>query len=204
MHAILSIFPRAGSDVQPFTQAQVDAALKALGAYRVRVAQEIALEGPSDAFSGALLLALGLRETGLRNVNNGEDTDHGCFQISEFFHASWLLAQPGCPEGQWVARVGHSALEDHYCPRYTPACQYALQILKDNYAYAVLKGVDVDQRLSFSLAAYNAGIGGAMKGYREGDVSKYTTGGDYAGWVLSARSQVNHFLVRNQNWRVVA
>jgi hypothetical protein len=187
--------------VNPFTQTQVDSALKALGAYRVRVAQEIALEGPADALSGALLLALGLRETGLRNVNNLARTDHGCFQISELYHGSWLASQPGCREGEWVAQAGRTAIEDNYCPRYTPGCQYALQILKDNYTYAVVKGVDADQRLAFSVAAYNAGVGGAMKGYREARIDAYTSLGDYSAWVLNARSQINRFLADHPSWR---
>lgn len=184
-----------------FTQTQVDDALKSLGNYRVRVAQEIALEGPPDAFSGALLLSLGLRETGLRNINNPADTDHGCFQISELFHAAWLTSQPGCPVGLWSAQSGHVAVQDGYAPRYTPACSYALAILKDNWAYATAKGVDGESRLRFSLAAYNAGVGGALRGYREGDVDKYTTAGDYSAWVIAHRAKVNHFLNDHPNWR---
>lgn len=184
-----------------FTQQQVDAALRALGNYRVRAAQEIAAEGPADAFSGALLLSLGLRESLLQNINNAAQTDHGCFQISELFHALWLLSEPGCPEGTWVAAAGHSAVEDGYVPRYTPACRYALDTLKTNYAYAAAKGVPEADRLRFALAAYNAGAGGALRGYREGDVDKYTAGHDYAAWVLEHRSKVNHFLVTHPNWR---
>lgn len=184
-----------------FTQGQVDNTLKMLGNYRVRMAQEVALEGPPDAFSGALLLALGLRESRLQNINNEADTDHGCFQISELFHSSWLMSQPGCPEGTWSAVPSHSAVEDNYVPRYTPACQYALQILQDNYAYAVVKGVASDQLLRFAIAAYNAGPGGAMRGYREGDVDKYTTGADYSAWVLRHRTKVNNFLVDHPNWK---
>ncbi len=186
--------------MQTFTQTQVDAALRRLGNYRVEVAQEVAAEGPADAFSGATLLSVGLRETGLLNINNEADTDHGCFQVSEKFHATWLLSQPGCLEGTWTAIAGHSALEDGFCPRYTPACIYALQILKENYAVGVAKNVLPESLLRFSLAAYNAGVGGALAGYREGDVDKYTTGGDYSLWVLDGRRKINNFLVRNPNW----
>lgn len=184
-----------------YTQTQVETGLKNLGNYRVRMAQEVALEGPADAFSGALLLALGLRETGLRNINNPANTDHGCFQVSEIYHASWLLSQPGCPVGSWVTEGGHSAVEDRYAPRYTPACLYALQILKDNWAFAVAKGVDLEHRLEFSVAAYNAGGGGALAGYREGNVDKYTTLGNYSAWVIAHRAKINRFLNEHPSWR---
>lgn len=184
-----------------FTQTQVNAALKGLGNYRVRAAQAVALEGPPDAFSGALLLSLGLRETGLRNINNPAETDHGCFQISELFHAPWLLSQPGCPAGSWVAEGGTTALRDGYAPRFTPACLYALQILKDGWAYAVARGVDGDSRLRFAVASYNAGVGGAIAGYREGDVDKYTTQADYSAWVIGHRTKINRFLNDHPSWR---
>lgn len=184
-----------------FSQRQVDDALKALGNYRVRAAQAVALEGPADAFSGALLLSFGLRETGLRNVNGPADVDHGCMQVSELFHAAWLSSQPGCPVGSWVAVSGHTAVEDGYAPRYTPAVIYALQILKENWAFAVAKGVDEGSRLRFAVAAYNAGVGGALRGYREGDVDRYTTLQDYSSWVIEHRSKINHFLNDHPSWR---
>ena len=186
-----------------FTQAQVDLALNRLGNYRVRAAQEVALEGPPDEFSGALLLTLGLRESALQNVNNPADTDHGCFQITELWHAAWLASQPGCKAGTWVADPGHTALEDGYCPRFTPACVYAADMLEFNATYAKTKVAGADP-LMFAIAAYNAGVGGALRGLREGDVEKYTTGGDYVGWTLRHRSKVNNFLGRHPNWRVTS
>lgn len=184
-----------------FSQDSVDAALKALGNYRVRAAQEIALEGAPDAFSGALLLALGLRESGLRNINNQAETDHGAFQISELYHSEWLSGEPGCLAGKWTPSAGHFAIEDGFCPRYTPACMYALAMLKANLRYAELKGVDPRDRLRFAVAAYNAGVGGALVGYRSGDVDGYTTGGDYSAWVLRHRTKINSFLNDHPNWR---
>lgn len=186
-----------------FPQGAVDGALKRLGRYRVMAAQEIAAEGAPDEFSGATLLALGLRESGLQNINNPAETDHGCFQVSELFHAEWLTQQPGCPAGTWTISPGHSALEDGYCPRFTPACLYALRLLKMGADYARAKvGIDNQSvRLAFALASYNAGIGGALRGYREGDVDKFTTGGDYSAWVIVHRTKVNHFLSAHEGWR---
>lgn len=185
------------------TQDQVDAALKRLGNYRVRAAQEIALEGPPDEFSGALLLTLGLRESHLQNINNQADTDHGVFQISELWHPQWLASQPGCREGTWVSVAGRTALEDDFCPRFTPACLYAVELLQFNARYARDKAPDADQ-LMFALTAYNAGVGGALRGHREGDVEKYTTGSDYATWVIHHRSKINNFLGRHDNWKVAS
>lgn len=185
-----------------FSQDVVDAALKRLGNYRVRAAQGMALEGPPDEFSGALLLALGLRESGLRNINNPAETDHGTFQISELFHADWLRQQPGCPANTWIAVEGHSAIEDGFCPRYTPACAYALAYLKGAVEFAASKGVPAGDRQRFAVAAYNAGYGGALAGWRAGDMDAQTTSGDYSGWVLRHRSKINNFLGRHSNWTV--
>ncbi len=181
-----------------FSQSAVDAALKGLGNYRVLVAQELASTGSPDPFSGALLLALGLRESRLTNINNPAETDHGCFQISELYHADFLQHEPGCPARSWTPVTGHTAVEDGYCPRFTPACAYALMMLKSAHRYAL--GKDITDPLRFAIAAYNAGFGGATRGWREGDVDRYTTGGDYSAWVLGHRRKVNIFLNAHENW----
>lgn len=184
------------------SQSTVDQALARLGNYRVMAAQALAIEDARDQFDGALLLALGLRETGLRNINNPAETDHGVVQISELYHSAFLLSEPGCKAGTWTVAEGHSAVEDGYCPRYTPAIQYALKMLRSDYRYAVAKGVPASTRVRFAIAAYNAGIGGATKGLARGDVDHYTTGGDYAAWVLRHRSKIDVFLNNHSNWRV--
>ncbi len=165
------------------------------------IAQEIGAEGPPDAFSGALLLALGLRESSLRNVNNPAQTDHGVVQINEVWHGDWLRAQPGCPEETWKPVSGHTAVEDGYCPRFTPALIYALGLLQGHYAYATSRGIPEDKRLRFALDAYNAGRYWALRGYSEGDSAKYTTHGDYSHWILRHRTKVNRFLIANPRWQ---
>lgn len=179
-------------------------AMSNLGHYRVLAAQEFALEGEPDGISGALLLSLGLRETALQNINNPTQTDKGCFQITELYHGDWLRKQPGCPVGTWKAVPGHSAIEDGYCPRYTPALVYAVDILHQNQLLAVNKGLfkkaSDPECVRFAIAAYNAGFGGALEGHRAGDVDLKTTGKDYSAWVLAARTEVNRWLVRHPNW----
>jgi hypothetical protein len=177
--------------------------LKRLGQYRVQAADELGAEA-DDGISGALLLSLGLRESGLRNINNAANTDHGVFQISEVYHGTWLKGQPGCPVGYWRAQAGHTAVEDGYAPRYTPALNYALEILHDAQDYARAKGVPEGERVRFAVAAYNAGVGGALAGYRAGDVDRYTTGHDYSAWVLKHRSLVQKFLREHPNWKADA
>lgn len=178
----------------------VDVCLTRLGHYRVQAAQKVALEGEPDGISGALLLSLGLRESGLRNINNPAETDHGCFQISELYHPDFLQAQPGCPAGSWRVAAGHRAIENGYCPRYTPALSYANRMLRVNRGVGIARKAPDPVR--FSVAAYNAGVGGALAGLEHGDVDKFTTGGDYSAWVLAARSKVNAWLGEHPNWKV--
>jgi hypothetical protein len=173
--------------------------LKNLGHYRVQRVQEIAHE-ENDNITGVLLLCLGLRETGLRNINNPAKTDKGWVQISDIYHHDWLFRQPGCKAGTWTPVVGHNAAEPDYCPRFTPACRYAIELLQDGINYASSHGVPKDQQVRFAIASYNAGIGGAYKGWREGNVDKYTTGGDYSRWVLDRKPLVSKWIKDHPNW----
>jgi hypothetical protein len=169
-------------------------ALRRLGNYRVEAAQNIAHEGPPDEISGVLLLALGMRESSLRNILNLAGTDRGCFQISDLYHADWLRSQPGCPSGLWYAEAGKTAVDPGHVPRYTPACVYACDLLKAYCQSASRSGVNKDMVLRFALAAYNAGVSGADRGLAEGDVDKFTTHGDYSAWTVAMRTQINHVL----------
>lgn len=185
-----------------FTDEQIGRALSNLGHYRVGAAQAVALEGPPDGISGALLLALGLRESKLQNINNKAQTDKGWSQITEVYHGAFLKSEPGCPEGTWRAVEGHSAYEDGYCPRFTPSLLYSLQMLKDNRAYAIRRSLPEEQWIPFAIAAYNCGQGGALRGWTDSrDVDKYTTGADYSAWVLEARKTVHRWIEAHPNWK---
>jgi hypothetical protein len=191
--------------VADLTEKQVSDALRRLGHYRVITAQTVALDGDPDDISGALLLALGLRESLLQNINNSAETDHGCFQISELYHLAFLRSEPGCPAGTWKPRAGHTADETGYCPRYTPALMYAERMLISARAYAASKGIPKSQRVPFAVAAYNAGVGGATRGYSAGDVDRYTTGRDYSAWVIRHKVKIHRWLTNpdHRNWLVV-
>ncbi|MEJ7824928.1 MAG: hypothetical protein WKF48_05840 [Solirubrobacteraceae bacterium] len=199
-----------------FTDTQVAAALKQLGRYRVVRAQVVAHEGEPDGISGSLLLALGLRETGLRNIEGGaklvdgrwrpEDDparkDVGVFQISRRYHSLALGRMPGVLAGTWGPVVdAKSAASDGHCPRYEESLRYTLAEIHEALAYGADRGVSGPDLPRFAVAAHNAGVGGAIDGYRAGDVDKTTTGGDYSAWTLRHRAKINAWLVAHPNWR---
>jgi soluble lytic murein transglycosylase-like protein len=53
----------------------------------------------------------------------------------------------------------------------------------------------------FAVAAYNAGIGGALQGHAIGDVDRFTTGRDYSAWVMRHRIVVQHWLDAHPAWK---
>lgn len=198
------------------TAQQVGDALARLGNYRVVAAQVAAGEGPPDGIGGHHLLALGLRETGLRNIEGGAKWDGskwvaqddptlmdvGCFQISRHHHSAWCEAQPGCPVGSWSAVTDRSAYDRGYVPRFTPALSFTLSRMKDaRQLAATTLGLGEQASVRFAIAAHNAGTGGATKGQREGNVDRYTAGGDYSAWVLEHAKLVKAWLEAHPNWQ---
>lgn len=180
----------------------IDESMKNLGNFRVLQAQAIALEGDPDQISGALLLAMTTRESMGQNINNEAQTDKGCYQFTERYHGDWLKKEPGCPEGTWRPVEGHSAFEDRFCPRFTPATIRVVEVLRYNRQQAFALNVEPENVVPFAVAAFNAGVGGATEGWRAGDPDMKTTGGDYSKWVLGARSLVNSWLNRHPRWKL--
>lgn len=170
----------------------IDAEIRGLGEYRTRRCVEIATEGENDGISGALLLAIMSRETNMRNINSPDDSDRGVGQINAYWHKAFLSSVPGCEaNGSWSPTYGKTAYDSGYCPRFTDTVRYMIQLLRDAQEFAADKGVPASDRVRFSVAAYNTGAGSALRGYREGDVDKYTTGKNYSADVLARRTQVN-------------
>lgn len=199
-----------------YTDTQVADALKQLGRYRVMRVQVVAGEGDPDGISGATLLALGLRETGLHNIEGGaklEDglwvpetdparKDVGVFQISRRYHADALALMPGVQAGTWAPVIERrTAAHGGYCPRFENSLRYTLSEIHEAQAYAEDHGVKAADLARFAVAAHNAGTAGALNGYRAGDVDKQTTGGDYSTWVLRHRTLINQWLGAHPNWR---
>lgn len=194
---------------------QVEAALRRLGLYRVRRAQQVAKEGPPDGISGATLLALGLRESGLRNINGGlkkdsegrwiadpERPDHGVFQINRGFHASALKRMPAVEEDSWWPVISDkTAYDKGYAPRFEESLRFVLELAHEHQAYGESQGIIEDDLGRFAIVAHNAGAGGAMRGWNEGEPDKFTAGGDYSAWVLRHRDKINHFLKANPKWQ---
>ncbi len=199
------------------TDSQVGTFLSALGNYRVRRIQQVANVGPSDGITGEHLLALGLRESHGKNIEGGaklvdgrwvkEDDpnrmDVGVFQISRIYHKPELALMPGVKVGTWTPIVeGRTAADGGYCPRFEDSLRYILPEMHEAQAYASDHGVADADLARFAIAAHNGGIGGALKGYREGNVDKYTTMGDYSAWVVATKKQVVRWLLKHPNWKV--
>jgi hypothetical protein len=202
---------------ETLTDKQLHDALVQLGNYRVKRAQEAALVGPSDNISGALLLAIGLRETHLQNIEGGaklvngtwvkEDDptrkDVGWLQISRRFHTPDLKLMPGVKTGTWgPVQADKTAADGGYVPRFEDGLQFTIKELREAQAYGQDQGVADADLARYSVAAHNSGWGGALNGYRAGNVDKNTAGGDYSQWVLHTRSQVNSWISGHPNWKV--
>lgn len=203
------------------TEIQVDRALARLGNYRVRRAQIVANAGAPDGISGALLLALGLRETNGVNEQGGAKWDAtlnrwveqddptkmdvGIFQISRLHHSDVLRTMVAVADGTWGPVVtGQTPADAGYVPRFEESLQFTLREMHESMAYASYKGVPGDLLPRFAVAAHNAGAGGALSGYRAGNIDKYTALGDYSKWVFETRTLVNRWLAQHPNWRVQA
>jgi hypothetical protein len=195
----------------------VEQSLKNMGHYRVVRTQRVALEGEPDGISGALLLALTLRETWGRNIEGGAKfengrwvpetdplrKDVGCFQISRRYHLGALRQMPGVRAGTWAPVVaGKTAADSGYVPRFEEQLRFTIEAFHEAMAFAEDHGVPRRDLPRFAVAAHNAGSGGALNGYRVGDVDRYTAGGNYSRDIIAKRTEVNQFLSRHPNWRI--
>lgn len=203
----------------------VGSALSRFGNYRVERTQTVANEGEPDGLAGRHILAIGLRETALQNIEGGlkrlpggvwmpldptnpSDAavmDIGCFQISRRYHSAELAAMPNgaVAAGTWKPIVtGMTPADPGYVPTFEDSLQFTIEGLQDAQDYGRLKGVPASELPRFSIAAHNAGMGGALQGWREGNVDKYTAMGDYSGWVLKTADQVLKWLKAHPNWYI--
>jgi hypothetical protein len=173
-----------------FSVDQAQAQLKSFGRWRTERLIEIAKEGGPDDIGPVLLIALASVETDLRNIIGGgffEDgrwvptgTDRGLFQINDTAFSGWLASVPGCDSGRY-SEIWPSALPKGKVPGLTRGARKARDILRDRAAFARSNGVPEDEVKRFMLAAYNAGAGGALKGYEaSGNPDQHTTKGNYS------------------------
>jgi peptidoglycan hydrolase-like protein with peptidoglycan-binding domain len=117
-----------------------------------------------------ILLAVASRETGMADVVGDSGHGRGLFQIDDRSWKEWLTAHGAAGPGQ--------------TPPVGDAARLAAAYLSENLAFGRKNGVASADLLKFALSAYNAGAGGAIRGYREGDSDLHTTGGDYGRDVL--------------------
>lgn len=184
-----------------FTAEQARTRIHALGRGRVEVVLEEATEGGPDLIAGSLILAIGLRESNLRNVCGDGGHGRGWLQIDDRFHGPFLMAHPGCKDGTWGPFV-HSvksggALPPGRVPGMLAAERYAIQLLRGNAAFAAHSGVRESHCKQFMIAAYNCGAGNALKSYRAhgiAGIDRLTAGRDYSRDVLANQHAVNEAL----------
>jgi hypothetical protein len=184
-----------------FTVEQARARLHALGRGRTEIVLEAAAEGEPDLIHGTLVLAIGLRESSIRNICGDHGHGRGWLQIDDRFHQSWLRSHPGCKDATWGPFV-HSvkdggALPAGRVPGMLAAEQYAILLLRGNAAFGVRSGVRKDHAKQFMVAGYNCGAGNALRAYRThgiGGVDRFTAGGDYSADVLANQRAVREAL----------
>jgi uncharacterized protein YfiM (DUF2279 family) len=182
-----------------FTEQEIHSALDSFGLHRIDIVTELTHQGPPDEIGPALVLAIGTRETGLRNIAGDAGHGRGWVQIDDRFHAGWLDAHAGCPSGSWKAKF-KSSLAPGRVPTLTAGTMKCIELLRSNAQFARAHGVPKEQVARFAVAAYNAGAGGALEGLRQGNVDAKTagsvgsSGGDYSKDVLRRKDAVATFL----------
>jgi len=201
------------------TVSQIDVALRRLTQPRVHRTQELSIEFGRDKLPGSLVLSLGLRETWLRNILGGAkqvggrwvgldpetdwaEMDAGALQISKRYHKDALLEMEGALSGTWALIEGANAYDKGFVPTFRDAVPFVLQEMADSLDFARAQEVPESMRQRFAVAAHNAGRGGALSGFRAGDIDRNTAGGDYSSWVLDANGKVQHWLEAHLNWKI--
>jgi hypothetical protein len=191
------------------SQEEVGSALAHLGNWRVLHVQQVCY--PYKPIPASAMLGIGFRETGLKNICGGATlengvwvqsySDRGWLQISDEFEADFLRSAEGCEEGHWNPAVPPiKAIAPRRVPRFSPALDYVKGSMLNSMDFALSQGVAERDLLRFAIAAHNAGDGGALKGYREGDVDRYTAHGDYSAYVLALAPQIHKWVGAHPAW----
>lgn len=203
--------------MRTLTDDQVADALKKFGTYRVRRTQSVA----ERAYDAYCWLAIGLHETGLRNIEGGavwsatenrwvaatnaEDMDVGCFQISRKWQPLLLEKMVAVKSGTWSPYVLDKTPNDlGYVPQFEGSVQFLRNEFYSYRSYALARGVPTTRTFNFCICAHNAGAGGAMTAWRNGgtleNFDAVTAGGDYVSSVRELMTQVAAWLAAHPNW----
>lgn len=177
------------------TEGQLSTQLQALGSRRIDMVSDLAHEGENDGIGAPLLLALGSRETNMKNIAGDGGHGRGWLQIDDRFHHGFLKTHRGCDSGSFTPKHPSAAPQGRV-PTLTASTIYAIGLLRSNMRFARGNGVPEASVVRFAVAAYNAGAGGALQGFREGDVDLHTTGRDYAKDVLARKAAIARILER--------
>jgi hypothetical protein len=174
------------------TQAEVIAHLRHFGKARWDAVREVAHEGENDGIGISLLVAIGLRETWMNNIEGDGGHGKGWLQVDNRAFPAWLKSHAGCKSGSWSFAKGHHAYESGYVPGLTAGTHLAITLLRGNIAGARRARVPAGSRIRVAVAGYNCGLGNALAAYKGGSVDARTTGRDYSHWVLTVQEMVTH------------
>jgi hypothetical protein len=132
----------------------------------------------------ALLCAIASRETNMRNIVGDGGHGRGMFQMDDRFQQAFLSSTRGCRNGGTVP-IYRSAMAKGRVPMISAGARRCVEIIEANIAQAKDRGIPNGHRLHAAVSAYNAGMGGAMKGWHASrDPDAETAGGDYGRDVL--------------------
>jgi hypothetical protein len=182
------------------TPPPVNDRLHKFGAYRIEQTVQACEELPHSHVTPQLLLALFDRETLLQNIIGAGDDDTGVAQLNRKVWHDLLKSSKGCPSGTWVPDSKHTAADRGYCPQFKVSLRTAQYILIAHISDAGQNNIPWPDRLYVAVAAYNAGMGGAFRGWEEGHIDKYTAAPrhDYSKDVIDTRRpQIESWLREN-------
>jgi hypothetical protein len=203
-----------------YTQAELTPVMENFGQEAALIVQrKVLVAFPGGWFRPEHAMALGLRETGLRNIRGGAklvdgvweptDTDEGWLQITNTLEPNrvWLKTVPGCPNGSWRPDMtgwdAHTvtALTANHNPTLSAALGYTLRQIITQRGQAYANRVKAPDALRFVIAAHNAGFSGALDGYEAGNVDLHTTLGDYSADVLANAPVIAAWLAAHPSWQ---
>src|SRR5436305_15265915 len=118
------------------TTSELAGQIAAFGAHRIDIVTELSHEGPPDDIGPTLLLAIGSRETGLRNIVGDHGRGRGWLQVDDRFHADWLAHHRGCASGSFTPKFD-TALPAGRVPTLTAATLFAIQQLGEALRFAL-------------------------------------------------------------------
>lgn len=129
--------------------------------------------------SYSLAVAIADRESNCKNIVGDRGHGRGMFQLDDRYQRDFLATHRGCKSGSSVP-IYKNALAKGRVPTVYAGATQMCRIIESNIAQAKRAGVPHGHRLRVAISGYNAGLQGALAGYRRGNSDVNTTGHDYA------------------------